>query len=251
MLRQIRERDFARVAELSEDFGISEVTVRSDLALLERRGDVRRVHGGAVPEIRRLRRERPFEQEAEAMAAEKAAIGHRAAQLVEPGNTVVLDVGTTTAAVARALVARADLTDVVVITNGLNIALEFEAAMPRFTVIVTGGTLRPLQHSLVDPFAGLVVDQLYADVMFLGCNGIHPEAGVTNVNVPEAEVKRRMMRSAERTAAVADGSKVGSRSVARICPLEALDLLITGPSAPPSAVADLDAAGLEVEVAAL
>jgi hypothetical protein len=113
----------------------------------------------------------PFEEVASTGAEEKQAIGRRAAALVSSGDTVIMDVGTTTTAVSRALMARQELTDVVVVTNGLNIALEFEAAMPRFSVIVTGGTVRPLQHSLVSPFAGLVLEQLNADILFLGCNG--------------------------------------------------------------------------------
>lgn len=249
MLDIIRTREFARVADLSEIFGISEVTVRSDLGHLERRGQVLRVHGGAIPHARPPRLERPFEEQAGASAAEKERIARQAAKLVTTGSIVMIDVGTTAAAVARAIIARPDVSDVVVVTNGLNIALEFEPALPRFTVIVTGGTVRPLQHSLVYPLADRVLAEIYADLLFLGCNGVHPEAGVTNVNVPEAEVKARMMRSSQRTIAVADGSKVGERSVARICSIDDLDRLITGESASDEAVRSLEDAGLEVEIA--
>lgn len=248
MLAAIRNRSFARVAELSAEFGISEVTVRSDLDVLERAGSVRRVHGGAIVEGRRSRVERSFEEEAVTSAEEKAAIAEIAAALVQPGHTILLDVGTTCSAVAEALVARTDLEDVVVITNGLNIALAFEASMPRFTVVVTGGTVRPLQHSLVDPFAGLMLEHLNADLMFLGCNGVDAQRGVTNVNLPEATLKRRMMGSASRTVAVADGSKIGHVSAARVCGIADLTMLITGPSAPPDAVAALEVEGLEIRI---
>ena len=110
---------------------------------------------------------------------EKAAIGRRAADLVWPGATVVLDVGTTTTAVARALLQRTDLEGVTVVTNGLTIASELEAALDRFTVMLTGGTLRRMQHSLVDPMAGLLLDQVHADLAIIGCNGVDPHAGVT------------------------------------------------------------------------
>lgn len=249
MLSMIRTREFTRVADLSSAFGISEVTVRSDLDHLERRGNVRRVHGGAIPDERPPRRERPFEEVATRSADEKSAIAARAAAMVSSGDTVIMDVGTTTTAVSRALMARQELTDVVVVTNGLNIALEFEVAMPRFSVIVTGGTVRPLQHSLVSPFAGLVLEQLNADILFLGCNGIHPEAGVTNVNLPEAEMKRQMMRAARRTIAVADSSKVGEISVARICHTDGLDRLITGAGVSAEMLEALEGAGLEIEIA--
>ncbi len=249
MLEAIRNRSFARVADLSVQFGISEVTVRSDLDALERIGSVRRVHGGAIFEGRRVGVERSFEEEAGTAPEEKAAIAEVAAAMVDPGDTILLDVGTTCSAVAAALVSRTELEGVVIITNGLNIALDFEAAMPRITVVVTGGTVRPLQHSLVDPYAGLMLEHLNADLMFLGCNGVDAERGVTNVNLPEAAMKRRMMGSASRTIAVADGSKVGHVSAARVCGVADLAMLITGPSAPRDAVAALEQEGLEVRSA--
>jgi DeoR family transcriptional regulator of aga operon len=249
MLQLIRDHDFARVTELSDAFGVSEVTVRSDLDHLERRGTVLRVHGGAIPHLRPIRRERSFEEEAAASVAEKAAIGRAAAAHCHDGNTVILDVGTTTAAVARALLERQDLERLTVITNGLNIALQLEAATPRFTIIVTGGTLRPLQHSLVNPLAEGVLDQIHADVMFLGCNGVHVEAGVSNINLPEAEMKRRMMQSARRTIAVADSSKLGERSVARICHIDEIDRLVTGAAARPEVIRELEETGLEIDMA--
>lgn len=98
-------------------------------------------------------RESPVEATAERAAEVKRAIGRRAAALVTSGSSILLDVGSTTLAVARALVARAELSELTVVTNGLSIALALEAAIPRFTVVVTGGTLRPLQHSLVNPLA--------------------------------------------------------------------------------------------------
>ncbi len=249
MLATIRSRSFARVAELSSEFGISEVTVRSDLDVLERLGAVRRVHGGAILDARHARTERSFEEEAATSADEKAAIASVAAAIVGSGDTVIFDVGTTCSAVAAALVARTELEDVVIITNGLNIALAFEQAMPRFTVVVAGGTLRPLQHSLVDPYGGLMLEHLNADLMFLGCNGIDAERGVTNVNLPEATMKQRMMSSARRTIAVADGSKVGHVSAARICGVADLGVLITGRSARPDLVAALEQEDLEIRIA--
>ncbi len=249
MLSIIRDRDFARVGELSNEFGISEVTVRSDLDHLERRGSVRRVHGGAVFAARPDRRERPFEEEAISSVEEKRAIARCAAEMVQSGDVVILDVGTTCSALAKAMAARQDLEDVVVVTNGLNIAIAFEPVMPRFSVVVTGGTVRPLQHSLVDPFGGPVLERLNAELMFLGCNGVDVRTGVTNVNLPEAEMKQRMMRSARRTVALADGSKVGETSVAWVCDIDALDALITGSSVSPEAIAELEEQGLEVWVA--
>lgn len=248
MLEVIRSREFVRVTELGEMFGISRVTARADLDALARRGQVRRIHGGAMPEAAPAP-ERPFEEEAAANADEKVAIGQAAAELVGDGETIFLDVGTTTAAIARALVGRTELRDVMAVTSGLNIALELERAIPRLTVAVTGGTLRPLQHSLVDPLGGLMLERLHAHVLFLGCNGVDPEAGITNVNLPEAEVKRRMLRRARRRIAVADGSKIGAVHVAELCAVDDIDLLVTGASADPAALDALRERGLDVLVA--
>ena len=244
----IKDRQFARVAELSSQFGISEVTVRSDLDHLERRGHVRRVHGGAVIDERPIRRERSFEEESVESTADKLSIGAAAAQMVQSGQTVIIDVGTTSLAVAQTMADRDDLSDVNVVTNGLNIAAAFEPVTSRFTVVVTGGTLRPLQHSLVDPFGGPVLERINADILFLGCNGVHATKGVTNVNLPEAEMKRRMMAASFRTIGVADGSKIGQVSVAWVCPIDELDLLITSSSAPEEERELLVEQGLEIVV---
>lgn len=246
MRQVIADREFVRVAELSETFGISEVTVRGDLAALEDERAVRRVRGGAMAPSRGARPEQPFEESLVEFAGEKQRIGEYAASLVTTGMSVLLDVGTTTTAVARALVARTDLEKVVVVTNGLNVALELEPAMDRCTVVVTGGTLRRLQHSLVDPMATVMLEQLHTDVAFIGCNGIDPDYGVTNINLPEAEVKRRMIAAARRTVVVADGSKLGQAHLGRIGSLADVHTLVTGSSAPRHETERLRRAGLDV-----
>lgn len=247
MLTLLRTREFTRVADLVEAFGVSEVTVRSDLDALAAAGDVRRIRGGAMP-LANPHAERPFEETRTANAEEKQAIGRAAADLVSDGDTVILDVGTTTMAIATALGSRDDLRAVTVFTNGLNIALELERAAPRVTVVVSGGTLRPLQHSLVNPLAEVLLADLNADVAFVGCNGVHPERGVTNVNLPEAEVKRRMLALARRRVIVADGSKLGEVAAARLCDIGDVDLLLTGASAGGEVVEALRARGVRLEV---
>ena len=114
------------------------------------------------------------------------------------------------------------------ITNGLSIALALEPAIPRFTVVVTGGTLRPLQHSLVNPLAGQTLAGLHVDLAILGCNGIDDEGRVTNVNLPEAEVKRAMLAASGARMLVADGSKAGQRHLGLIAGLAEFATLVTG-----------------------
>ncbi len=227
MLTLVRSRDFVRVSDLSTRFRVSEVTVRGDLDALAERGQIRRVRGGAMP--RTLPHpERPFEEMQSARVDEKAMIGRAAASLVSHGETVILDVGTTTTAVARALTKRDDLYDVVVFTNALNIAIELESAIPRLTVVVTGGTLRPMQHSLVDPLGELMLECINAHTVF---------------------IKRRMLQAARRRIIVADGSKVGEIELAKLCSIEEIDLLITDGSADPAVLNALRERDLEIMLA--
>ncbi|AYF97448.1 DeoR/GlpR family DNA-binding transcription regulator [Protaetiibacter intestinalis] len=210
---RVREDGVLRVAEAATAFGVSEVTIRADLVQLEAAGLVRRVHGSALP-VPGGPREEPVERVSGRDAATKRAIGRRAASLVEGGTSVLLDVGSTTLAVAHALVDRAergDLDELVVVTNGLTIALALEAAVPRITVVLTGGTLRPLQHSLVDPGASESIAGLHVDLAILGCNGLDADGRITNLNLAEAEVKRAMIAASAAQLVVADVGKLGAR----------------------------------------
>jgi DeoR family transcriptional regulator, aga operon transcriptional repressor len=242
------QRRFVRVRDLADRFGVSTVTVRADLQELEQRQVAFRVHGGAIP-FDAVRGERPFEEVAEQHAPEKAAIGATAAALVASGETIIVDVGTTAAAFAQALVARTDLQELTIITNGLKIALLLEAADPRFTIVMTGGTLRPKQHSLVEPLATSLLDSLRADTVFLGCNGVAVDGGVTNVNLPEAFVKRAMIGAAERSVVLADSTKVGVRALAPICTLEQVDVLVTDGRADDSVLDTIRARGVDIVLA--
>lgn len=257
-LALVGERGFVRVADLASTFGVTPVTARADLDALERGGAIRRVHGGAVPvsglgagtgAADRPAREPTFEQALETSVGPKQAIGEAAAELVRSGQSLILDVGTTTLQIARALRRRTDLDDVTVFTNGLSIALELEPEIPRFTVVVTGGTLRPKQHSLVHPLAGSVFDEIHVDLAFIGGNGVDAAHGVTNANLPEAQVKALMLRAAARAVVVADASKLGEVHLGRIAPVDAFSLLITDAAAPEVLVEEFEALGLPVLVA--
>lgn len=245
MLELLRERDFVRVRDLATRFEVSEVTVRGDLDILERRSLLRRVRGGAVPRPT-APSERPFEEAEVAASAQKHAIGRAAAQMVADGDTLVLDVGTTTTAIAHALARRDDLTDVTVFTSSLTIALALEVAAPRLTVVVTGGTLRPKQHSLVEPLASLVLGSIHVGTAFIGCNGVDAVQGITNVNLPETEIKKLLIARSESRVVCADGTKLGQVALARVCDLNDVDLLITDDGADPELVTALRDTGLEV-----
>lgn len=229
MAERVREDGVLRVADAARDYGVSEVTVRADLGRLEAAGLVRRVHGSALPATGSPREE-PLERVSARDAAAKRAIGRRAAAQVRSGTSIALDVGSTTLAVAHALVDRADrgeLDGLVVVTNGLTIALALERAIPRITVVLTGGTLRPLQHSLVDPGASEALAGLHVDLAILGCNGIDEEGRITNLNLAEAQVKRAMLTASASHLVVADAGKLGVRHLGTIGVADAATTLVT------------------------
>ena len=242
--REIEVKGQVSVADLRDRLDVSEVTIRGDLEHLERRGVLTRIRGGAVASRNRTL-EMPLEETSTTNRAEKMAIGARAAAMVKDGQTVIIDVGSTTTEMAKAL--SPDLNRVVVITNGLNIALILEAVRG-ISVIVTGGTLRTLQHSLVAPMGTLLLDQLNADVAFLGCNGIDPARGFTNTNIAEAEIKQAMVRSAEKVVVLADHDKIGKVASAFVADISAADLLITDDGADETMLRNLKSEGLAIDV---
>ncbi len=247
----VADRGFARVVDLARALEVSEVTVRTDLAALDSEGRLTRVHGGAMPRGLIAERESSLEQSRTRLTRAKQAIAAEAATRVRSGESILLDVGSTTLAVAHALVARRDLTEVVIVTNGLAIALALEPAIPRFTVVVTGGTVRSLQHSLVNPLATTLLDDVRVDLALLGATAIDAGAGATNVNLPEAEVKRRMVASAARRVLCADSSKLGQVHLGRVAAIDELDELITDDRATDAHVDALRATGLAVTTVAL
>jgi DeoR family transcriptional regulator of aga operon len=232
------------IPELSDRLGVTEVTVREDLKHLEGRGLLTRVRGGALAapgtEV-----EAALELTAQTNRAEKHAIASFAASRIKSGQTVIIDVGSTTTALANALAP--DLRDVVVITNGLNIAMALEKT-PGVGVIVTGGTLRSLQHSLVAPMGTLILEKLKADIAFLGCNGVDVDRGFTNANIAEAEIKQAMLASADEVVFLADHSKIGSVASAFVADIDSADLLVTDSKADDGVMDALRKGGLQTEV---
>lgn len=238
------------VARLSETLGVSAVTVRSDLDLLERRQLLRRIRGGATA-VRPARFERPLDLPGHSFAAEKERIGAMAARMVRDGETIILDAGTTAIAMAMAL--PGDLRDIVVVTSSLDVALVLHSH-PGVSVIVTGGKIKktgrnPRSHSLIPPFGTLLLQQINADCAYLCCAGVDVERGFTNAHFDEIEIKQAMIASARRVVMMGDHGKIGHVAGARIAPLRDVTVLVTDSGAAPSDVAALEQAGLQVLLA--
>lgn len=243
ILARLEAKGSVHVSDLARSLGVSEVTVRADLAYLEDQQALTRARGGAI-RGEPTRSERPVEIAGERNSAEKRRIGQRAGEMVRDNETVLVDVGSTCGALARQI--PAERRNVLVVTPALDIALILESH-PGIQVIVTGGTLRSLQHSLVNPYGQHLIEQITADTAFIGCNGVDTEAGFTNTNIDETEIKAAMLRAARRAVFLADHTKLGMVATARIAPFERADLLITDSGADSAVLAPLRATGLDVE----
>ncbi|MGA2964724.1 MAG: transcriptional repressor AgaR [Terriglobales bacterium] len=230
------------VKDLARHFRISQVTIRKDLEFLHLQGGIQRSHGGALPVVHGGALLDPTLREKEKQHhREKTQIAAAAVRLVEEGQSVVLDSGTTTTAIARAL---KDMTRLTVITNAINIAAEL--AGTQVEVILTGGMLRKNSFSLVGPLAEQTLRQLSADILFLGVDGFDTKTGLFTPNLSESEVNRAMVKIAHRTIVVCDSSKFGRRSLCNIMPVAAVHEVITDKHIPKSDLGALKAAGVTV-----
>ncbi|MGC8876383.1 DeoR/GlpR family DNA-binding transcription regulator [Thermus sp.] len=216
LLALLRNHGALSTRELAERLGVSEATVRRDLALLAQRGLLRREHGGALlPEA-----EPPYAEKLQRNQGAKEAIAQRAAALVPDGATVVLDSGTTALALARLLAGRP------LRAVALDLPVAQALAQGRTEVLLPGGSVRNGFFSLVGSWTEELLGRLRADLFFLGADAFDLE-GVTNHTFEEAAVKRKAMEVSRKTVLLTDGSKWGKRAPAFVAPLEALDLVVT------------------------
>ncbi len=231
------------VADMVRRFSISAVTVRNDLDALASIGAVVRSHGGAVRRLEATQ-DYPLRTKETLHRDEKIRIGRAAAELVQPGETIILDSGTTTAEVARHL-KRMKIQSLTVITNALNIAVEL-ADTAGITLIMIGGLLRPVSCSFVGPQAEAMMNEFHADRLFLAVDGLDLENGPSTPDMLEAQLNNVMIRSAKEVTVVTDFSKLGRRSVSKIGPFDRIRRLITDNRATPEFTAELRKKRIEV-----
>jgi len=241
ILELIEAKNSISVAELGQIFGVSEMTIRRDLRSLDREGFLKRVHGGAIADRGRSY-EPPFLIRAPESAGEKEAIGRKAASLVKDGDSVALDVGSTTLQVAKALVGVQNLT---IITSSLRIAAVLSSA-PGIRLIVTGGIVREGEMSLVGHLAQRAYQDFRVDKAFIGVGGLDLANGLTEYNLEDALVKREIVNHAARVIVVADSSKLGRTCFASVAPLSRVHTLVTDSHGPAELMAKLVQKGVEV-----
>ena len=231
------------VADMVNRFSISAVTVRSDLDALASIGAVVRSHGGAVRRLEATQ-DYPLRAKETLHRSEKVRIGKAAAEFIRPGETIILDSGTTTAEVARHI-KKLKIQSLTVITNALNIATELVDCTD-ISLIMIGGLLRPVSCSFVGPQAESMMNEFHADRLFLAVDGFDLENGPSTPDLLEAQLNNVMIRSAKEVNVVADFSKLGRRSVSKIGPLERIHRLITDNRAVPEFTQGLRKKGIEV-----
>ncbi len=212
----------ASVHKLCELFGVSESTVRRDLNELEKRQLLKRTHGGAVC-LESVGFEPTYSEKEDQYREEKQSIAERAAALIEDGDSLIIDSGTTTLYLVPHLARFKHLT---VVTNSVHL-LQQLSIYPGITLMATGGTLRPNTMALVGPVAEQFLSRIRVDKAFIATNGIEKSMGLTTPNITEASVKERMMQVAEQVFVLADHSKVGRVSFARFGSLSDIDGCIT------------------------
>ncbi len=243
ILEMLHRQGRVLVTELSGHFDTSQVTIRKDLEALHARGQVHRTHGGALPARESVLEDPTLREKEKLHRQEKLRIALAATRKVSEGQVIILDSGTTTTAIARAL---RDFKNLTIVTNAVNIAAELSGTTVE--VILTGGTLRKNSFSLVGPIAEETLRRLSADLLFLGVDGFDVHFGLSTPNLLEAKVNRVMVEIAKRTIAVCDSSKFGRRSLSLIAPPSALHEIITDGGIPKSDLRSLKQAGTEVTI---
>ena len=254
LLDRVARQGFATLDELVKSLGVSESTVRRDLEALDQAGSVRRTHGGAMSiaadpargaDPKAIPALPPFDDRTATATAEKRAIGRAAAALIDDGDTILLDGGTTTLEVARALLGR----PVQVVTNSLPIA-QLAATSKEMDLILIGGYVYPRTGVALGPLAVAMMRSIRVRRAILGAGGIMAE-GLYNSNLLLVEAEQQMMACGQEVTIVADHTKFGRLSLAFLCGLNEVDNMVVDPGIGDSDRAMLGAAGVTVHLAEL
>ncbi len=244
ILKLLEQHGTIAVTDLVARFNVSEMTIRRDLDILERQGYLRRFHGGATTDHGRSY-EPSFLTRAALNQELKARIGKAAAELVTPGDSLILDVGTTTLEIARNLTSKNELT---IITPCFQIASVL-AGNPNIRLILSGGILRPKELSMYGPISERIFSEYFVDKLFLGASGVDFMAGLTEFNLEDTLVKHAMLRSAKQVILTVDSSKFNRVAFTAIAPLKVVHTVVTNSEIEPSIVSRLKKENINVILA--
>jgi DeoR/GlpR family transcriptional regulator of sugar metabolism len=239
----LRSRRAVRVSSLSAHLGVSEMTIRRDLGLLEREGVLARTYGGAVLR-RRMTDEPRYVENVVTHAAQKARLAEAAAAMIEPGDTVFLGSGTTVAQILRHVAP--DL-EARVVTHSLGAAAEAQGL--RLELIFLGGLYRDHLNAVEGPWPLEMIDHFHADKAFLGADGLDPRAGLTTPSIAVAGIELAMVRRTRGEVVVlADSSKIGLVGDVVICPLDQVDVVLVDDGVDADVCEQIHRAGPRCEV---
>jgi DeoR/GlpR family transcriptional regulator of sugar metabolism len=245
ILELLKENKVVRVADLSRRFGVSEVSIRRDMEKLDEYGLLRRVHGGAVA-LGAETAEPSYDAKSQSHLEEKRRIGQAAAALIQPGDRIILDSGTTVMETAREIARRpVERKPLTVITASFPVFRELSAAAG-IHLIVLGGLYLSDYQTLVGPQTLEGLRDLHVDKLFLGADGLSVRSGVTTANLLEAEVSKAMARAASEVIVVTDASKINNIGFTTIIPLASMHQLITDAAAPSDFSDSLRQRGIQV-----
>ena len=222
ILETARANGRVEVAGLARDLAVTPETVRRDLSALERRGVLRRVHGGAIP-VERLGIEPGIADREGHSAGQKDRIARAALDELPDGGSIIIDAGTTTVRFAQLLPTDRELT---VVTHSIPVAHAL-ITRPNISLHLLGGVVRPRTLAAVGEWTRAQVAELFVDVAFMGTNGLSVERGMTTPDIAEASVKKALIASARRTVLLADHTKFGREDFAQVAPLSQIDTVIT------------------------
>ncbi len=226
-------------------FHVSDMTARRDLNELDRQGLLRRTHGGAHLNFGRSY-EPPLNTRAAKNQAAKEAIGLQAAKMILDGDSIALDVGTTTLEIVKGLRGLQNLTIVTASLPIANLIVTTLSLEVDVRLILTGGIIRPRELSCVGEFSTRVYEELHVDKAFIGVAGISLKDGFTEYNLEDTVLKRKLIGSAREKIVVADGTKFGVTTFINIAPLTAIDRIVTDQSAPLEIVDQIRRLGVDV-----
>jgi DeoR/GlpR family transcriptional regulator of sugar metabolism len=248
-LRRLRIIEYIRqhesgvvsVAELSQTLAVSEMTIRRDLALLESKSILRRVHGGAIA-YRATEGDKTFSDRSTRADPQKRIIGWLAAQLVQDDDRIILDAGTTTFQVAHNLTCKKQLT---VITNNIPISKELSTC-PSITIVLLGGIVKHNELCTVGNMVKQALSLLTADKYFLSATSFSIGMGAMETDMVETEVKQAMLRAAHEVILVADSFKFEATSLIQVAPINYIHKIVTDDGLPIETIYAIEAQGVEV-----
>ncbi len=243
ILETARSLGRVEVAGLARDLAVTPETVRRDLTALERRGVLRRVHGGAIP-VERFGNEPDVADRESHQADQKDRIARAALEELPDGGSIILDAGTTTVRLAQLLPTDRELT---VVTHSIPVAALL-TARPNISLHLLGGIVRPRTLAAVGDWTKAQIAEVFVDVAFMGINAMSVERGLTTPDIAEATIKLALINSARRVVVLADHTKFGREDFARVAPLSVVDTVITDVGLDAEFAEDIENAGPQVVI---